>query len=116
MPPYANVLISNVPGPNITLYFAGAKQISTYPVSIPYHGMGLNITLQSYNGWLDFGLISCQKLMPDISELATHMKKAHQKLLDLSLKATQQLEAKPDASIKPEVLKKETKKPEPVPK
>jgi hypothetical protein len=87
VPPFANVLISNVPGPNITLYFAGAKQISTYPVSIPYHGMGLNITLQSYNGWLDFGLISCQKLMPDIHELAQHMKDAHKELLGLSLNA-----------------------------
>lgn len=87
LPPFANVLISNVPGPNMTLYFAGAKQISTYPVSIPYHGMGLNITLQSYNGWLDFGLISCQKLMPDIHELAQHMKDAHKELLELSLKA-----------------------------
>ena len=86
IPPYANVLISNVPGPNLPLYFAGAKQISTYPVSIPYHGLGLNITLQSYNGWLDFGLISCQKLMPDIYELAAHMKEAHQELLELSLK------------------------------
>lgn len=84
LPPFANVLISNVPGPNITLYFAGAKQVSTYPVSIPYHGMGLNITLQSYNGWLDFGVISCQKLMPDIHELAQHMKDAHQELLALS--------------------------------
>jgi diacylglycerol O-acyltransferase len=87
LPPFANVLISNVPGPNMTLYFAGAKQISTYPVSIPYHGMGLNITLQSYNGWLDFGLISCQKLMPDIHELAQHMKAAHKELLKLSLQA-----------------------------
>jgi WS/DGAT/MGAT family acyltransferase len=85
VPPFANVLISNVPGPNMTLYFAGAKQISTYPVSIPYHGMGLNITLQSYNGWLDFGLISCQKLMPDIHELGQHMKDAHKELLELSL-------------------------------
>lgn len=84
LPPFANVLISNVPGPNLTLYFAGAKQISTYPVSIPYHGMGLNITLQSYNGWLDFGLISCQKLMPEIHELAQHMKDAHKELLELS--------------------------------
>jgi hypothetical protein len=87
LPPFANVLISNVPGPSITLYFAGAKQVSTYPVSIPYHGMGLNITLQSYNGWLDFGVISCQKLMPDIHELAQHMKDAHKELLELSLSA-----------------------------
>ncbi len=87
LPPFANVLISNVPGPNITLYFAGAKQISTYPVSIPYHGMGLNITLQSYDGWLDFGVISCQKLMPDVSELAQHMKDAHKDLLKLTINA-----------------------------
>ena len=87
LPPFANVLISNVPGPNITLYFAGAKQVSTYPVSIPYHGMALNITLQSYNGWLDFGVISCQKLMPDIYELAQHMKEAYKDLLKLSIAA-----------------------------
>ncbi|WP_371194413.1 wax ester/triacylglycerol synthase family O-acyltransferase [Glaciecola sp. SC05] len=87
LPPFANVLISNVPGPNVTLYFAGAKQVSIYPVSIPYHGMALNITLQSYNGWLDFGIISCQKLMPDIHELAQHMTDAYKDLLELSLNA-----------------------------
>jgi diacylglycerol O-acyltransferase len=56
-------------------------------VSIPYHGLGLNITLQSYNGWLDFGVISCQKLMPDIHELAQHMKDAHKDLLELTISA-----------------------------
>jgi len=81
MPAFANVLISNVPGPNITLYFAGAKQISTFPVSIPYHGMALNITLQSYNGWLDFGLIGCRRVMPDIADLANYMQAAHVELL-----------------------------------
>ena len=93
VPPFANVLISNVPGPNITLYFAGAKQVSTYPVSIPYHGMALNITLQSYNGWLDFGVISCQKLMPDIHELAHHMKEAYEELRVLTLKANPEVAA-----------------------
>jgi hypothetical protein len=84
MPAFANVVISNVPGPNITLYFAGAKQISTYPVSIPYHGMALNITLQSYNGWLDFGLIGCHRVMPDIANLAKYMQAAHVELLQRS--------------------------------
>lgn len=81
MPAFANVVISNVPGPNITLYFAGAKQISTFPVSIPYHGMALNITLQSYNGWLDFGLIGCRRAMPDIADLGKYMQAAHMELL-----------------------------------
>ncbi len=85
VPPMANVVISNVPGPNMTLYFAGAKQISVYPVSIPYHGFGLNITLQSYNGWLDFGLIACRRLMPDVAELGNYMEAAHKKLLKRSL-------------------------------
>ena len=85
MPPLANVVISNVPGPNMTLYFAGAKQISTYPVSIPFHGMGLNITLQSYNGWLDFGIISCRRLLPDIEEFASFIEDAHKDLLKRSL-------------------------------
>jgi WS/DGAT/MGAT family acyltransferase len=84
MPAFANVVISNVPGPNITLYFAGAKQISTYPVSIPYHGMALNITLQGYNGWLDFGLIGCRRAMPDIENLAGYMQAAHKELLQRS--------------------------------
>lgn len=95
IPPFANVVISNVPGPNVTLYFAGAKQISTFPVSIPYHGMGLNITLQSYNGWLDFGVIACQRLMPDIAELAAQMEAAHKELLRRSLALEAQAPAKP---------------------
>lgn len=84
MPAFANVVISNVPGPNISLYFAGAKQISTYPVSIPYHGMALNITLQGYNGWLDFGLIGCRRAMPDLENLAGYMQAAHKDLLQRS--------------------------------
>jgi hypothetical protein len=92
----------------MTLYFAGAKQVSTYPVSIPYHGMGLNITLQSYNGWLDFGVISCQKLMPDIHELAQHMKNAHKELLELTLKAH------PEAPIEPKLVEVKTKESKPI--
>jgi diacylglycerol O-acyltransferase / wax synthase len=80
MPVLANVVISNVPGINRTLYFAGAKLISTYPVSVAYHGLALNITLNSYNGWLDFGLIGCRRALPDISKLAKYMQAAHAEL------------------------------------
>ena len=53
LPPVANLIISNVPGVQAQLYFAGAKIVSYYPVSIPAHGMALNITVESYNGRLD---------------------------------------------------------------
>ena len=70
LPPLANVVISNVPGPQVPLYLAGAK-IATYtPVSIPAHGMALNITVQSYNGVLEFGLTACRRAVPDIGDLA----------------------------------------------
>ena len=48
--------------------------------------MGLNVTLQSYNGSMDFGLIACRKAMPDLPELAKYMVQAHQELLRLTPK------------------------------
>ena len=70
MPPITNVAISNVPGPQFPLYLAGAKMLTYYPVSIAIHSVALNITVQSYNGSLDFGLTACRKAMPDLSRLA----------------------------------------------
>lgn len=83
MPPLANVLISNVPGSQVPLYMAGARMTSFYPVSIPFHGMALNITVHSYNGALDFGLIACRRAMPDVRELAKFMSEAHLELMAL---------------------------------
>jgi diacylglycerol O-acyltransferase / wax synthase len=54
----ANVVISNVPGPPVDLYLAGGRLKSYFPVSIPIHGLALNITVQSYADRLDFGLIA----------------------------------------------------------
>ena len=79
--PLANLVISNVPGPQVPLYLAGARVLSCYPVSIPVHGMALNITVQSYNGSLDFGLIACQRTVPDLALLAEQLQLACQELL-----------------------------------
>jgi len=86
IPPVVNVAISNVPGIQAQLYFAGAKVISYYPVSIPTHGVALNVTVQSYNGRLDYGLTACRRALPDIAELADMLLAEHKILLDLALK------------------------------
>jgi diacylglycerol O-acyltransferase / wax synthase len=65
----ANVVISNVPGPRQPLYFAGARLDNYIPVSIVTDGMGLNITVHSYLDKLDFGLIACRELVPDLWHL-----------------------------------------------
>jgi WS/DGAT/MGAT family acyltransferase len=62
-PAAGNVLISNVPGPPMPLYTAGAKIAHYYPVSIPYHGSALNITVHSYAGLLEFGLTACRRIL-----------------------------------------------------
>ena len=70
IPLVANVVISNVPGPPVQLYMAGARMLTNYPTSIVVHGLALNITVQSYNASLDFGLMADAAAMPDVRELA----------------------------------------------
>ncbi len=83
LPPVANVAVSNVPGATIPLYVCGALMKTYFPVSIPTHGVGLNITVQSYNGSLDYGLIACRRAVPDIVDLAEYVVDEHRRLLAL---------------------------------
>ena len=68
--PFFNVIISNVPGPRQTMYCAGAPATHCFPISIPYHGCALNITVHSYLDQLDFGLIACSETVPDAQRIA----------------------------------------------
>ena len=83
LPPIVNVAISNVPGPQFPLYFAGAKLAGFFPVSIPVHGIALNMTVQSYNGLLEVGLTACRRAMPDVADLANYVVEEHAKLRGL---------------------------------
>lgn len=71
--PPINVLISNVPGPRESLFSNGAKMRTHYPVSIPAHGVGVNITVQSYVDHLYFGITACAKTLPDAGALRNDM-------------------------------------------
>jgi diacylglycerol O-acyltransferase / wax synthase len=64
-----NLVISNVPGPRKPLYAAGAQLVHYYPVSMIVEGQGLNITVQSYLDKLDFGLVCCPELVPDVWDM-----------------------------------------------
>jgi WS/DGAT/MGAT family acyltransferase len=78
LPPSGNVLISNVPGLPMELYMAGARMLSYYPVSIPYHGQALNITVQSYAGKMYWALTACRRALPQAEayELIANLKLA----------------------------------------
>jgi diacylglycerol O-acyltransferase / wax synthase len=80
-----NVVISNVPGPNHPLYSAGAELKHFYPVSTISDGVGLNLTVQSYNGQLDFGFVGDRDLVPDIWKLVDLL---HEAMAELHARAT----------------------------
>jgi WS/DGAT/MGAT family acyltransferase len=67
--PNWNLVISNVPGPQIPLFCAGARVEALHPVSVITDGMGLNITVMSYLGSLDFGIVADRDQMPDVGRL-----------------------------------------------
>jgi len=84
MPPLANVVISNVPGPREPLYLAGARMTSYWPLSIVEHGIGLNITVMSYAGDLGFGFTAAQAAVDDAGELSAALLAALDELLAAS--------------------------------
>ena len=68
--PPINLVVSNVPGPTEPLYVAGARLVAIYSMGPILEGIGLNITVWSYLGSLNFGLVSCRETMPDLWRLA----------------------------------------------
>ena len=81
MPPIANVVISNVPGPQVPLYAAGARMASYWPLSIVEHGLGLNITVMSYAGAMGFGFTTARCAVPDAHLLSTALLEALEELV-----------------------------------
>ena len=86
--PNWNLVISNVPGPQIPLYFAGAKLEANYPFSVITDGMGLNITVMSYCGHLDFGIVADREQMPDVWSLMGSLGESLEELRPAGVEAT----------------------------
>jgi WS/DGAT/MGAT family acyltransferase len=78
--PAFNLIISNVPGPRGPMYWNGARLDGHYPMSIPLSGQALNITVTSYAGKLNFGLIGCRRTLPHMQRLLHGLENS---LLDL---------------------------------
>ncbi len=72
--PLTNLIVSNVAGPQIPLYLNGIRVLASYPVSVLTELAGnLNITVMSYDGHLDFGILACSDGVPDIWDLARYL-------------------------------------------
>ncbi len=77
-----NLFISNVPGPQETLYMNGARLLHTYGLAPLADGMGLFIATPSYNGEMTFSIISAREIMPDIEFFRECLEQSFDELLE----------------------------------
>jgi WS/DGAT/MGAT family acyltransferase len=83
-----NLVISNVPGPPIPLYFNGGRLVELHPLGPVMDGAGLNVTVLSNMNAIGFGFIACRELMPDLWDLADAVPEAVTELLEAAAATT----------------------------
>jgi WS/DGAT/MGAT family acyltransferase len=88
--PHFNAIVSNVPGPPVPLYMAGARLESHYPASVIMDGVGLNITVLSYLDRLDVGIVGDRELAPNFDQLVDAMRDELDELLTRARARTSQ--------------------------
>ena len=84
-----NLVISNVPGPPMPIYFMGGRLTGFFPFGPVFDGAGLNVTVLSNDGHLDVGLIACRELAPDLWDLADDLPIALDELVTAARATTQ---------------------------
>ena len=77
-----NVVVSNVPGPRAVATIAGATLADLFSVGPILEGIGLNVTVWSYVDRMNFSLLTCPDLLPDLDALAAELRPALDELLD----------------------------------
>ena len=110
LPTLANLVVSNVPGPTVPLYLAGARMVANYPVSIVVHGVALNVTVQTYDQSLDLGIIACGKAMPEVAEFAAQIETAFEEFKALPASAPAAAAAPPAKKVAAPAKKKSVPK------
>jgi WS/DGAT/MGAT family acyltransferase len=89
-----NITISNIPGPRGPLYSNGSEMVAMYPVSLPTHGCGVNLTVISYRGSMDFAVTAAACALAEPQELRDDLLAAFVELTSLVLTES---EADPEA-------------------
>jgi hypothetical protein len=74
------LIVSNVRGPDVPLYMAGAHLVNYSPISIALDGIGLNVTGFSYNGTMWICAVSCREMMPDPAAFADCLRASFEEL------------------------------------
>ena len=84
--PLHNLVISNVRGSEAPLYAAGMRLTAAYPLGPLMEGVGVNITVLSYSDSVDFGIVACDRSVPQVGDIALGFGAAVARLLKIALK------------------------------
>jgi WS/DGAT/MGAT family acyltransferase len=82
-----NLLVTNVPGPQVPLYVLGRELQDLYPVAFLPRDHALAIAIMSYNGRMDFGLLADYDAIPDLDALAADVAAARDEIVAAARKA-----------------------------
>lgn len=91
-----NLVISNVPGPRVPLYWQGCSVEGMFPVSVLTDGMALNITVSSRAEALDVGILACRRTLPRVDLLMDYLEDG---LAEVEMLARQATGAVPSTRI-----------------
>jgi hypothetical protein len=76
-----NLVVTNVPGPQIPLYMLGREMEAMFPLVPLAANQALGIAIMSYNGQLNFGLNADYDALPDLAALADHLRESMAELV-----------------------------------
>src|ERR671926_183417 len=97
---FFNLVVTNVPGPQIPLYLAGKRMIDTFPMVPLAKNQALGVALLSYAGRINFGLVGDYDLMWDLDEFTDDVRES---LAELAAEAGVELTADvstPDEAVR----------------
>jgi hypothetical protein len=83
--PLANCVVSNVPGPQVPLYFTKARMVANFGMGLPLDGLGLFHAVLSYNGAITVSIVGCREQLPDPGFYAECLEDSFKELLAASV-------------------------------
>jgi diacylglycerol O-acyltransferase / wax synthase len=98
--PRIGLIVSNVRGPDVPLYMAGARLVNYVPISIAIDGMGLNVTGFSYAGNMWICAVSCREMLPDPAFFADCLRTSFDQMKEGALREAAFTVAEPAAPVR----------------
>jgi diacylglycerol O-acyltransferase / wax synthase len=77
-----NLIVTNVPGPQVPLYLLGRELLDLFPVAFLPENHALAVAIMSYNGRMNFGLLADYDAMPDLEQFGEMIDASLAELLD----------------------------------